>query len=105
MRDGDLYVAEIHRILKFEDIDNNLDNPTFTVVRDDFPTNASHGWKYIKFGPDGKLYVPVGAPCNICDEGDPFAAIHRMNPDGTNLEVFARGIRNTVGFDWNPVNN
>ena len=91
--------------MKFEDIDNNLDNPTFTVVRDDFPTNASHGWKYIKFGPDGKLYVPVGAPCNICDEGDPFAAIHRMNPDGTNLEVFARGIRNTVGFDWNPVNN
>ena len=105
LRDGDLFVAEINRILKFEDIDNNLDNPTYTVVRDDFPTITHHGWKYIKFGPDGKLYVPIGAPCNTCDEGDPFAAIHRMNHDGTGLEVFARGVRNTVGFDWDPVNN
>ncbi len=72
-------------------------------MSDAFPGEASHGWKFIAFGPDGKLYVPVGAPCNACDPGDErFAALHRMNPDGTELEIYARGIRNTVGFDWHP---
>lgn len=85
LKDGDLYVAEVSRVLKFEDIDNHIDNPSYVVVRDDFPARNQHGWKYIKFGPDGKLYIPVGAPCNICDEGDPYAAIHRMNPDGSDL--------------------
>jgi glucose/arabinose dehydrogenase len=61
-----------------------------------------HGWKFIRFGPDGKLYVPVGAPCNICEPGPPYASIVRMNPDGSGLETFARGIRNSVGFDWDP---
>lgn len=103
-RDGDLYVAEVSRILKFTDIENKLDNPGAPeVVYDQFPTERHHGWKYIAFGPDGKLYVPVGAPCNICEsEDEVFASITRMNPDGTNLEVVQHGVRNTVGFTWHP---
>lgn len=107
LKDGDLYVAEVSRILKFSDIENKLDNPGEpTIVYDKFPTESHHGWKYIAFGPDGKLYVPVGAPCNICESDDPiFAAIHRMNADGTELELFASGVRNTVGFTWHPETN
>lgn len=73
------------------------------MVNGSFPAETHHGWKYIAFGPDDKLYVPVGAPCNICESKDErFASIMRMNPDGTELEVFASGIRNTVGFTWHP---
>jgi glucose/arabinose dehydrogenase len=73
------------------------------VVNESFPRDRHHGWKFIAFGPDGLLYVPVGAPCNICErEDERYASILRMKPDGTGLEVFARGIRNTVGFDWHP---
>lgn len=104
---GDLYVAEVSRILKFADIENKLDQPGEPeVIYDQFPTETHHGWKYIAFGPDGKLYVPVGAPCNICEPTDSiYAGIHRMNPDGTGLEVYARGVRNTVGFTWHPETN
>jgi glucose/arabinose dehydrogenase len=103
-RDGALYVAEVNRLLRYDDIEAHLDNPGRPVtVYDDLPADAHHGWKYIAFGPDGLLYVPVGAPCNICDAGDPYAALHRMRPDGGSREIFARGIRNTVGFDWHPV--
>ncbi len=103
LRDGSLYVAEINRILRYDNIESKLETPGEpVVVNDRFPSARSHGWKYIGFGPDDKLYVPVGAPCNICDEGDPYAAIHRMNPDGSGLEIYARGVRNTVGFDWHP---
>ena len=99
---GDLYVAEIDRIVRLDGIENRLDAPPEpVVVTDDLPDRRHHGWKFIRFGPDGKLYVPVGAPCNICDEGDPFAAILRLEDDGTH-EVVARGVRNTVGFDWHP---
>ncbi len=103
-RDGSLFVAEVNRILRFDAIESRLDSPPEPVIiRDDLPTEAHHGWKFIRFGPDGKLYVPVGAPCNICEsEDERFAAILRMNPDGSELEVFAHGVRNTVGFDWNP---
>jgi len=102
-KDGSLFVAEVSRILRFDDIENRLENPPEPVViSEDFPTDRHHGWKYIAFGPDDKLYVPVGAPCNVCDRGDPYAAIMRMNPDGSDLEVFARGVRNTVGFTWHP---
>jgi glucose/arabinose dehydrogenase len=102
--DGDLYVAEISKIWRYPDIEANLDDPPEPeLVSDAFPSEEHHGWKFIKFGPDGKLYVPVGAPCNICEpDTDKFANIQRMNPDGSELEVFARGIRNTVGFDWHP---
>jgi len=106
-RDGDLYVAEVSRILKYEGIESKLDNPGEPVVLyDKFPTETHHGWKYIAFGPDGKLYVPIGAPCNICEPTDPiYAAIHRMNADGTGLELYASGVRNTVGFTWHPQTN
>ena len=102
-RDGALYVAEVNRVLRYDDIEANLSNPPDpVVVNDSFPGERHHGWKFIRFGPDGKLYVPIGAPCNICDPGDPFAAIARMSADGSDFEIFARGVRNTVGFDWNP---
>lgn len=106
-RDGDLYVAEVSRILKYEGIESKLDNPGEpVVVYDKFPTETHHGWKYIAFGPDGKLYVPIGAPCNICEPTEPiYAAIHRMNADGTGLELYASGVRNTVGFTWHPQTN
>ena len=103
-RDGDLYVAEVSRVLRFRAIEKNLAAPpTPEVVRDDFPEERSHGWKFIAFGPDGKLYVPVGAPCNVCEpKGEIFSTITRMNPDGSRREIYARGVRNTVGFDWEP---
>ncbi len=105
-RDGALYVAEVGRLLRYPNIEANLDDlPQPQVVYDDYPTEFHHGWKYIAFGPDGKLYVPVGAPCNICDrtgEDERFGTITRMDPDGTNREIYARGVRNTVGFTWHP---
>ncbi len=103
-RDGALYVAEINRILRYDAIETRLDKPPRPVaVYDGFPTDAQHGWKFIRFGPDGLLYVPVGAPCNIC-EPDParYAGIFRMRPDGSGVEQFVWGVRNTVGFDWHP---
>jgi glucose/arabinose dehydrogenase len=103
-RDGSLYVAEIHRVLRYDDIDERLDvPPTPVVVTDRLPRDRHHGWKFIDFGPDGKLYVPVGAPCNVCLMEPPYASILRMNADGTGSEVYARGVRNSVGFDWHPV--
>jgi glucose/arabinose dehydrogenase len=103
-RDGALYVAEVSRVLRYDGIEGRLkDPPRPVVVNATFPREPHHGWKFIRFGPDGRLYVPVGAPCNVCEEKDPrYAAILRMKPDGTGLEVFAAGVRNTVGFDWHP---
>ncbi len=103
-RDGSLYVAEVNKVWRYDDIENHLaDPPEPVLINDGFPSDSHHGWKFIRFGPDGKLYVPVGAPCNIClSEDERYASIMRMNPDGSDLEVFAHGIRNTVGFDWNP---
>ena len=103
-KNGNLYVAEVSRVTKFRNIESKLNNPGAPeVVYDKFPTESHHGWKYIAFGPDGKLYVPVGAPCNICESKEPiYASIHRMNDDGTGLELFASGVRNTVGFTWHP---
>ena len=103
-RDGALFVAERSRILRYDGIADHLDHPPKpVVVRDDYPHKSDHGWKFIAFGPDGWLYVPVGAPCNICQPSDPiFATITRLSPDGKQREIFARGIRNTVGFDWHP---
>ncbi len=104
-RNGSLYIAEINRILRLDDIDNRLENPpTPVVVFDGYPTETHHGWKFIRFGPDGWLYVPVGAPCNVCDPADSiFATITRLKPDGSQMEIFARGVRNSVGFDWHPL--
>jgi glucose/arabinose dehydrogenase len=105
-RNGSLYIAEISRIIRLDDIENRLDNPPApVVVSDQYPKEGHHGWKYIAFGPDGKLYVPVGAPCNICERKEPvFASITRLDVDrpGAKPEVVQHGIRNTVGFTWHP---
>jgi glucose/arabinose dehydrogenase len=104
-RDGSLYVVAVTDILRYDDIEANLDAPPEpVVVYDQIPAGRGHTWKYLGFGPDGKLYVPVGAPCNICERTDEtqFASMLRMNPDGTDVEIFAKGIRNSVGFDWHP---
>ena len=101
---GDLYVAEVDKLWLFKNIENNLDNPGEPIlIYDNYPKDKHHGWKFIAFGPDDKLYVPVGAPCNICESKDEiYASITRMDPDGSNREVFAHGVRNTVGFTWHP---
>ena len=105
-RDGALYVAEVNRVLRYDDIEANLTTPPEpVVVNDGFPTDRAHGWKFIAFGPDGRLYVPVGAPCNVCnhEETTPiYATITSMNPDGTDVQIYAHGVRNTVGFAWHP---
>jgi glucose/arabinose dehydrogenase len=103
-RDGALYVAEVDKLWRYDDIEAHLDDPPEPVlVKGDFPTERHHGWKFIRFGPDGLLYVPVGAPCNICEPDELHGAIFRIKPDGTGMETVARGVRNTVGFDWHPV--
>ncbi|MBL8474261.1 MAG: sorbosone dehydrogenase family protein [Rhodocyclaceae bacterium] len=103
-RDGALYVSAIDRILRFDAIEQHLEHPPEAqTVTDKLPSETHHGWKFIAFGPDGKLYVPVGAPCNICEpDADRYALILRMNRDGSGREVVARGVRNSVGFDWHP---
>lgn len=102
-RDGALYVAEQRRIIRFPGIEQNLQNPPLPeVVVAQLPfKGVLHSWKYLAFGPDGKLYVPIGSPCNVCDEPE-FGLILRMSPDGSGREVVARGIRNSVGLDWDP---
>lgn len=103
-RDGDLYVAAVSTIYRFADIDDHLgDPPAPEVILDDLPSETHHGWKYLKFGPDGMLYVPVGAPCNICEPEEPFATILRLDVAApAEREIVARGVRNSVGFDWDP---
>ena len=107
---GNLYVAEVNKIWVFKDIENKLklidENGLYPedpiLITDDFPSDKHHGWKYIAIGPDNKLYVPVGAPCNICESRDEiYSTITRMDLDGSNREIYARGVRNTVGFTWN----
>jgi glucose/arabinose dehydrogenase len=93
----------VSRILRYDGIEQHLsDPPAPVVINGSYPTSEWHGWKYIAFGPDGMLYVPVGAPCNICEPPLPYASITRINANGTGFEVYASGIRNTVGFDWDP---
>ena len=101
---GALYVATPKQVMRYDKIEDNLDKPPApTVMFDKLPGDAHHGWKYLRFGPDGKLYVPVGAPCNICEvDADKHALILRVNADGSSPEVVARGVRNSVGFDFHP---
>ncbi len=103
-KDGDLYIATISTILKLPNIEADLAKaPAPVMLYDKLPTEKHHGWKFIAFGPDGKLYIPVGAPCNICKSDNPvFASITRINADGTGFEIFANGVRNSVGFSWHP---
>jgi glucose/arabinose dehydrogenase len=104
---GSLYVAEINRVLRYDNIDTRLNNPPKPiVVNASLPDKTHHGQKYIRFGPDGWLYIPIGAPCNCCLQKDErFATLCRMKEDGSGFEIYAKGIRNTVGFDWQPGTN
>jgi glucose/arabinose dehydrogenase len=104
VRNGALYVATTNRILRFDDIEQHLDAPPApVVVRDSLPNpTAGHTWKFIAFGPDDLLYMSVGAPCNTCISPPTVSTILRMKSDGSKLEVYAEGVRNTVGFDWHP---
>jgi glucose/arabinose dehydrogenase len=102
-RDGALYVAAVSRVLRLPDVARDLTRPPGPeVVTDAFPADAHHGWKFIAFGPDGRLYVPVGAPCNVCATSGLYATITRLALDGGRPEIVARGVRNTVGFDFQP---
>ena len=106
-RDGDLYFAEVDKVWVWRDIESKLADPGRPeLVSDEYPDKEHHGWKYIAFGPDGWLYVPVGAPCNICESADEiFASITRFNVNSKQREIIAKGVRNTVGFSWHPVTN
>jgi glucose/arabinose dehydrogenase len=106
-KDGDLYIAEVDRILRFKNIESKLDNPGIPeVIYDDYPTASHHGWKYVAFGPDGRLYIPVGAPCNVCESDDTiFNTITALDIESGEREILHSGIRNTVGFDWHPITN
>lgn len=101
---GALYVAEMHRILRYDNIEDHLnDPPKPVVISTDLPNEKHHGWRFIDFGPDDKLYIAIGMPCNVCLPKDPrFGTISRMNPDGSHFEIYAKGIRNSVGFAWHP---
>ncbi|WP_223290339.1 PQQ-dependent sugar dehydrogenase [Nitratidesulfovibrio sp. SRB-5] len=114
--EGALYVSAVSRLLRYDRVEEwaharadatqppgtAASPPRPAIVRADLPSEMHHGAKVLGFGPDGMLYVPVGAPCNICRTGPRHGVILRMRPDGTGEEVFARGVRNTVGFDWHP---
>jgi len=103
-RDGALYTSSVSRILRLDGIEQRLSNPPKPVViNNQLPSETHHGGRFIAFGPDGYLYVPIGAPCNVCarDEGR-YANVMKMKPDGSDLQVVAKGVRNTVGFDWHP---
>lgn len=101
---GALYVAEPGRILRYDDIEAALPAlPEPVVIRDGFPTDRAHGWRYLRVGPDGRLYMGIGVPCNVCEvAGTAYGRIVSLAPDGSDLQVYAEGVRNTVGFDWQP---
>src|SRR2546429_4642552 len=102
-KNGTLYIAELSKISKIDKVEEVLDNPPKpTVIYDNLPKDEAHGWKFIAIGPDNKLYIPVGQPGNNVLHDDDHGQIRRINLDGSGAEVIAKGVRNTVGFDWNP---
>ena len=106
-RDRLLFVFAINKVYRYDKIEDNLDKlpePVELTKAYDLPDTIHHNWKYVAFGPDGKMYVQVGANCNICEiNPGVHGQIRRYNADGTGMEIVARGVRNTVGFDWHPV--
>jgi len=104
-KNGTLYIAELSKVSKIDKVEDNLDSPPKpTMIYDKLPKDEAHGWKFIAIGPDNKLYVPVGQPGNVVLHDEDHGQIRRMNLDGTGAEIYVRGVRNTVGFDWNPEN-
>lgn len=102
-KDGSLYVAEVNRIIRFDEIAKHLAKPPKpVVVYDQLPSEKHHGWKYLRFGHDGKLYTSIGSPCNICKPDEAHGLLARLNPDGSGFEVVGKGVRSVVGFDWQP---
>ena len=104
LHDGTLYIAELNKVSKIDNVEARLDNPPKPIlIYDDLPSDEPHGWKFLTVGPDNKLYFNVGAPCNVCVPSSAHAQIRRINLDGSGAEVVARGIRQIVGMDWHPV--
>lgn len=100
---GDLYVAEVNKIWRYPNIEASLPEiPKPELVFDKLPNKSHHGWKFIAFGPDGQLYIPIGAPCNVCESKPPFASIIKLNLTSKTTTVVASGVRNSVGFDFHP---
>lgn len=102
IKDGDLYVGEVHRIIRFKNIDTQLKDPKFDVVYNKLPSERHHGWKFLRFAPTGELIIPVGVPCNICAEDERFGRIFALNVETKQIKTIAKGVRNTVGFDFHP---
>lgn len=102
LKDGDLYVAAVDKILRFKQIDKNLNSPSYDVFYDKLPDKRHHGWKFIRFSPDGELIIPIGVPCNVCKEEAPFGEIVALNLETKTLKTWAKGVRNSVGFDFHP---
>jgi glucose/arabinose dehydrogenase len=106
LHNGTLYIAELNKISKIDNVEDHLDDASKpTVIYDDLPSDEPHGWKFLTVGPDNKLYFNIGAPCNICMPPPTHAQIRRINLDGSGMEVVARGIRQVVGMDWHPLLN
>lgn len=104
LKNGHLYIGALNKIIRINDVDRDFSNADREVITQSLPDKRHHGWKYLKFGPDGLLYVPVGAPCNICLSKDPrFASILTLDIETGQTDIWAHGVRNTVGFDWHPV--
>jgi glucose/arabinose dehydrogenase len=106
LHNGTLYIAELNKISKIDNVEDHLDDASKpTVIYDDLPSDEPHGWKFLTVGPDNKLYFNIGAPCNICVPPPTHAQIRRINLDGSGMQVVARGIRQVVGMDWHPLLN
>src|SRR5258707_13641438 len=102
-KNGTLYIAELSKVSKIDKVEDNLDSaPKPTMIYDNLPKDEAHGWKFIAIGPDNKLYVEVGQPGNNVLHDEAHGQIRRMNLDGTGAEVYVRGVRHSVGFDWHP---
>lgn len=103
-KNGTLYIMELSQLSKIDNVEDKLDNPPKpTVILDGLPKDEAHGWKYLAIGPDNKLYFEIGQPCNNCMPPEGYGTMRRVNLDGSGMETIAKGIRNTVGFDWHPV--
>jgi glucose/arabinose dehydrogenase len=100
---GNLYVMAINRVFRYDGIEDNPNvKPVELTAQFKLPPDVHHNWKFIAFGPDSRLYVQVGSPCNICEPSPEHGQIRRYIADGSGMEVVARGVRNSVGFDFHP---